>query len=907
MTDSAPLVSILIRSMGREELSTALSSIQKQTYPSIEVIIVNASGQTHPPLPNPTPLKLNFIDSDSPLHRSVAANYLLDAASGKWALFLDDDDWISENHIFRLVNALNENANAHCAYSDVSCVEQDALSENGFREIKRFDSPYSPARLLVENYLPIHSVLFDLSLVKAAGIRFDPAFDLFEDWDFWLNFQRLSEFVHVPGVTAFYRIHSDSGEGVRTNNDEKAILALDQIIEKWRTKWSADQIRSLIGLARHVMPLQVALGEQDKIRSEMTKLTERIVAFENSRSWKVTKPLRDCMAIFKESKKNGGVNNLKINLSRWILKISTTLYKTPALSHLFRHIPAPVKRSIRNRLLFNSYASTAPISVGINLVRKFEKPPKVSILIPVFNHPDYIEQCIKSAIEQTWENLEIIVVDDASTDKKIKTLLHALEGLPRLKIIFHAENKGICHTQNTALLAATGEIIAFLDCDDYLAPNAISTSMAHWRDDTVYLHTGRINVDTKNNEINRINFVSLPRQDYFAENLQAMYATHLKMIRTDVFSRVGVFDPRFDSAQDYEILMRIAFHYPSSSFVHAPEFVYYHRLHAQQTTATQRTKQDKLTDIIKKEAKLRDAIRRGKYNKFISFVMLSYGKHLQTIKAIQGIKSTVKIPHEIILYDNGSTHETVQFLKEQVDGKFDGLHVFYGDRNLGPAQGRKKALEKASGDWIVVFDNDEIPEPGWIEELLLRAESYPNVGAVCCRVAFPDKSLQFSGGKVDFVDPENSPDLIDLALYDSRKPLTALETCLFRQVDWCPIGATLFTRNIEPYLHDGYPNTFEDAGVSFALKKEGLILLNAPGALVWHDHITFQPKAEMREQYMKDRYNPTMMLKSVASFYKENGLFIRDEYIWRENGLFSLSKDALISKLEDTLKIETRF
>ena len=63
MTDSAPLVSILIRSMGREELSTALSSIQKQTYPSIEVIIVNASGQTHPPLPNPTPLKLNFIDS----------------------------------------------------------------------------------------------------------------------------------------------------------------------------------------------------------------------------------------------------------------------------------------------------------------------------------------------------------------------------------------------------------------------------------------------------------------------------------------------------------------------------------------------------------------------------------------------------------------------------------------------------------------------------------------------------------------------------------------------------------------------------------------------------------------------------------------------------------------------------
>jgi len=70
--------------------------------------------------------------------------------------------------------------------------------------------------------------------------------------------------------------------------------------------------------------------------------------------------------------------------------------------------------------------------------------------------------------------------------------------------------------------------------------------------------------------------------------------------------------------------------------------------------------------------------------------------------------------------------------------------------------------------------------------------------------------------------------------------------------------------------------------VSFALKKQGLKLLNAPGALVWHDHITFQPKVEMREQYMRDRYNPKMMLKSVASFYKENRLIIYDEYIWRE-------------------------
>lgn len=351
------------------------------------------------------------------------------------------------------------------------------------------------------------------------------------------------------------------------------------------------------------------------------------------------------------------------------------------------------------------------------------------------------------------------------------------------------------------------------------------------------------------------------------------------------------------------MLMRVAFHFPSSSFVHVPEFVYHHRLHSQQTTETQRAQQDRMTKLIQREARLREGIQQGKYSRFISFIMLSYGKHTQTLKAIEGLKDTVRIPHEIILYDNGSDAETVEFLKNEIDGLFDNVQVFYGERNLGPAQGRRVALEKARGEWIIIFDNDEIPEPGWLEELLVRADSTENVGAVCCRVVFPDEKLQFSGGKSVVTDDG----LIDLALYDRGERYDDLSTCIFREVDWCPIGATLFTRNIATYLHEGYPNTFEDAGVSFALRKQGLKLLNAPGALVWHDHITFQPMAEMREQYMRDRYNPKMMLKSVASFYQENGLLIHDEYIWRENGLQGLSRQEILSRLDEALALETRF
>ena len=72
------------------------------------------------------------------------------------------------------------------------------------------------------------------------------------------------------------------------------------------------------------------------------------------------------------------------------------------------------------------------------------------------------------------------------------------------------------------------------------------------------------------------------------------------------------------------------------------------------------------------------------------------------------------------------------------------------------------------------------------------------------------------------------------------------------------------------YLHRGYQNLFEDAGVSFALRKQGYRLVNAPGALVLHNHFMFRDKFSMKKKYLEDRYNPDGMLRAIASFYAEN-------------------------------------
>jgi glycosyltransferase involved in cell wall biosynthesis len=1016
-----PLISILIRSTNRPELSFALASIAAQTYPAIEIVIVNAAGEGIVTMPPDFPIAVRVLNGQ-PLKRSLAANVLLDAARGRWGLFLDDDDWLAPGHVERLAAAMDGNPKLAAAYAGVSCVEFNPSAVDGYKELRRFDEPYDAVRLMFENYIPINAVLFDLALTRQPrGPRFEPEFDLFEDWDFWLQLLALGSFWHVPGVSAYYRIHGSSGMGVRLDEGAMAEAALDQLLAKWRTRWSAENLHSMIGYSRkgyqyqrlddtfnifrkeavetleatrtemanqltnerEIAHASIAgvreeyefqlASEREVARTEIAELrrvcevqlvserefaraeivdahklyeaklaseqevanalhqkvyqaledqlaTEReiartstqelrklqidlIASYENSNSWRLTRPLRNAKRWVTQVDLPKQVAVLKLNFFRGLLKLGLLAYRSKALEAVVRRVPSTLKQKIRNALLHRTSVPGSQAQAGPQTSLPMETLPKVSIIIPLYEHVRYIEKCIRSALAQDWGNFEVIVVNDASPDPRVRTLLDSLEGLPFLTIAHNPTNLGICLSQNRALTLSSGAIIAFLDCDDYLSIDAISTCMRSWRDDVVYLHSGRINVDENDWEINRINFVSLPRKDYFAENLSAMYATHLKLIRRDVFAKVGLFDPRFDSAQDYEMLMRVAFHYPSSSFVHVPDFIYYHRLHAEQTTETKRDQQNSMTSLIQGEARRRQEIKLGKYSRFISFIMLSYGKHSQTLKAIKGLQATVSIPHEIILYDNGSDADTVAFLKSQIDGNFDNVQVFYGDRNLGPALGRRKALEKARGEWVIIFDNDEVPESGWLEELLLRSESMEGVGAVCCRVAFPDKTLQFSGGKVEF----NDDDTIDLALFDRGKRYDDLSTCGFREVDWCPIGATLFTQNIARYLHDGYPNTFEDAGVSFMLKKQGLKLLNAPGSLVWHEHITFQPKTEMREQYMRDRYNPKMMLKSVASFYKENGLLIYDEYIWRENGLKSLGRDQILVRLNEALTTETKF
>lgn len=631
--------------------------------------------------------------------------------------------------------------------------------------------------------------------------------------------------------------------------------------------------------------LEVKNFELEKTRDAQTLKIELLKAqldeLHRSRSWRLTAPLRAAADI---------ARRVKRSVKTRILELGLRAYRYGPTGQIISLLPTSVKRRLRHTLQQERDQKPLPTFSG-----KLSEKPLVSVVIPIYNHANYLTAAITSALHQTYENIEVIAVNDASPDPRVREILDNLKDNPKLTVIHNEANQGISRTQNTAMTASKGEIIAFLDCDDILEPDAIETCLRFWKPDTVYSHSARINIDENDKEIERICFDHLPRSDYFNENLKAMFATHFKMIRRDVFAKVGLFDPRFDAAQDYDILMRTAFHYPSSAFVYVPYFVYKHRLHKGQTTEKKASLQQLAAETIRQEAKLRQNIRKGNFEKYISIIMLSFGKQSQTLEAIKSLESTVKIPHEIILFDNGSDPETIDFIRSKIDGIFANVKVYYSPTNLGPAAGRREALKNARGDWFIIFDNDETAESGWIEELLTRAMSDEQIGAVCAKVIFPNRRLQFSGGYMEYL----VGDLVRLQLFDRDKDAYDISTADFKDCDWCPIGATLFKINPKDFLHEGYPNVFEDAGVSMALRRKGYRLVNSPASWVWHEHMMFQKKIEMGDRYTQERYNPKRMLISVASFYKENNLIIEDEYVWRENNLYQLSNPELKKKLND--------
>ena len=97
---------------------------------------------------------------------------------------------------------------------------------------------------------------------------------------------------------------------------------------------------------------------------------------------------------------------------------------------------------------------------------------KVSVIIPIYNASSTLEKCLNSIINQTYKNLEIILVDDGSTDSSGKICDKFAKNDDRIKVI-HKKNEGLGKTRNVGILESTGDYLFFVDSDDFIDLNTI--------------------------------------------------------------------------------------------------------------------------------------------------------------------------------------------------------------------------------------------------------------------------------------------------------------------------------------------------------------------------------------------------------------------------------------------------
>ena len=227
-----PLVSIVVRSMGRPELRLALESIAAQDYPRIEIILVDASGGTHPPLPDidwqPGHV-LRKVGGDRRLPRPMACNVGLDAVHGDWFCFLDDDETYEPHHVSALIKATLETPDALVVYGKSNMLGPDGRVE------KIFGKPFNRAMMY---YGPLFYWQASLIArkVRDLGCRFDEALEVCEDRDFLNQIAEYGDFVSIPIVTFNYRPDlGTSGTGRGPNRDEARFQYFDAML---RAKWA---------------------------------------------------------------------------------------------------------------------------------------------------------------------------------------------------------------------------------------------------------------------------------------------------------------------------------------------------------------------------------------------------------------------------------------------------------------------------------------------------------------------------------------------------------------------------------------------------------------------------------------------------------------------------------------------
>jgi glycosyltransferase involved in cell wall biosynthesis len=203
---------------------------------------------------------------------------------------------------------------------------------------------------------------------------------------------------------------------------------------------------------------------------------------------------------------------------------------------------------------------------------------KFSIIIPTYNRVDFLQKAITSVTQQTYQNYEIIVVNDNPGDKDSINALAAT--LDKIKVIHHAETKGGNAARNSGILNSTGELIAFLDDDDLWLPGKLSMHLEEHKknDNTGLVYSDCLYVFNNSFIKNYVSSTRLPHNIIEAMGKAEFCPPTSSMvtITRECVNKCGLFDETLASLQDWDYWFRIGHFF---DFSHLPEVLVHFNQH----------------------------------------------------------------------------------------------------------------------------------------------------------------------------------------------------------------------------------------------------------------------------------------------------------------------------------------
>ena len=416
----------------------------------------------------------------------------------------------------------------------------------------------------------------------------------------------------------------------------------------------------------------------------------------------------------------------------------------------------------------------------------FERQVLISILVPLYNTPrNYLKDMIDSVVNQTYPNWQLCLADGSDAEHAyvhdvVEEYRSRDENLKERIVYTKLEkNGGISANTNACLAISTGEFIAPFDHDDYLHPSVLYEYVKVINEqDADYLYCDETTFrDTDLNKFVTIHF----KPDYAIDNLRANnYICHLSCFARTLLEGEDLYRSEFDGSQDHDMILRLTD--KARKIVHVPKLLYYWRSHSGSTAGNIAAK---TYAIDAAKGAVADHLRRHGYKNFkitstrafetifkityeiignpkVSIVIPSRDHEEDLRRCITSIldKSTYD-NFEIIIVENGTSEEAaLRYYSELLSGPYkDRIRIIDADRDgadfdpavRGAAQPfnysriNNLGVQKASGDYILLLNNDtQVISVNWIEELLMYAQR-PDVAAVGGKLYYPDKTIQHAG------------------------------------------------------------------------------------------------------------------------------------------------------------------